>query len=262
LRFKGLARGRAAAALTPTFAPPNVGEMRTYDLQSSPRVYPGQTIRARLIAEPANTGAVAISIRIKAYGRDDKLFPFDSQATLLRPGDDCVIEWTIPDLDGQPIQQIGVKLSAPGARADGVVWLDWLGWSGTPRLKLRRPAEASAFWRNSWVNNVSFFSKNFASAFRISQDRGVGLIIHGTREWTDYRASSALTVHLGASVGLAARVQGLRRYYAILLEAGEKVGLVKLRDDDRTILAEARFPWTLEKAYRFRLKLREPKSSP
>ena len=256
LRFKGLARGRSAAALTPTFAAPNIAEMRTYDLQSTPRVYPGQTIEARVVADPANSGPVSVSLRIKVYGRDDRLFKFDGPAAELAPGQEKQLAWTIPDLDGQPIQQVGVALAAPSGRVDGVVHLDWLGWRGVPRLSLRRPKEPSAFWRQSWVNNVSFFSRNFAAAFRISQDTGTGLIIHGTREWTDYRASTVLTAHLGASAGLAARVQGLRRYYAILLETGDRLRLVKQRDDERIVLAETAFPWSLERPYRFTLEAR------
>src|SRR5208283_3883876 len=36
LRFEGLARGRSGAALTPVFSPPDVVDMRTYDMQASP----------------------------------------------------------------------------------------------------------------------------------------------------------------------------------------------------------------------------------
>jgi ADP-ribosylglycohydrolase len=256
LRFKSLARGRTAAALTPTFSPPNVDEMRTYHLLASPRVYSGQTIKAHAIADIANTSTVSASLRIKVYGRDDHLVDHNSPSVALAPGVDSVLSWTIPDLDGQPIQQIGVCLTSDGARADGIVWLDYLGWSGAPRLKLRRPKEPNAFWRQSWVNNVSSFGDNFHSTFRISQDRGSGIIIHGTREWTDYRVSSAVTVHLGASAGLAARVQGLRRYYALLLEADERVRLVKIRDDARIVLAEVPCRWTLEKAIALELEVR------
>ena len=259
LRFKSLARGRTAAALTPTFSPPNVNEMRTYHLLASPRVYSGQTIKAHAIADSANTSTVSATLRIKVYGRDDHLVDYDSQSVALAPGADGVLSWTIPDLDGQPIQQIGVCLTSDGPGADGIVWLDYLGWSGTPRLKLRRPKEPNAFWRQSWVNNVSSFGDNFHSAFRISQDRGSGIIIHGTREWTDYRVSSAVTVHLGASAGLAARVQGLRRYYALLLEEDDRVRLVKIRDDARTVLAEAPCRWTLEKAVALELEVRGTK---
>src|SRR5580704_8453924 len=256
LRFKNLARGRTAAALTPTCSPPNVSEMRTYHLLASPRVYSGQTIKARVIADVTNTSTVSAALRIKVYGRDDHLVDFDSPSMALAPGADAALSWTIPDLDGQPIQQIGVCLTSEGAGADGILWLDYLGWSGTPRLKLRRPKETNAFWRQSWVNNVSLFSDNFAPAFRISQDRGSGIIIHGTREWTDYRVSSAVTVHLGASAGLAARVQGLKRYYALLLEAHDCVRLVKIRDEARIVLAEAPCRWTLEKKVALELEVR------
>jgi ADP-ribosylglycohydrolase len=255
LRFKGLARGRSAAALTPTFSPPNVVDMRTYDLQASPRVYSGQTVKARVIADAANTSAVTIALRIKVYGRDDHLEDFDGPPFDLAPGAEGLPQWTLPDLDGQPIQQIGVSLTSHSARADGTIWLDYLSWEGPPKLKLRRPKQPSAFWRQSWVNNVSFFSKNFAAAFRISQDRGAGIIIHGTREWTDYRVSSDIAVHLGSSAGIAARVQGLRRYYALLLEAGDWLRLVKVRDDARIVLEEAPFRWSLEKPVSLALEL-------
>jgi len=247
LRFKGLARGRSAAALTPTFSPPNLADMRTYELQASPRVYPGQTVKARLIADRANTSAVTVALRIKVYGLNDRLFDLDGPSVVLAPAGDGVLSWTLPSLDGQPIQRIGVALTSPDARADGTVWLDYLRWDGAPNLILRRPKEPSEFWRKSWVNNVSLFSKNFPSAFRISQDRGRGVIVHGARDWTDYRVSSEITVHLGSSAGLAARVQGLRRYYALEVGEGGKAQLVKVRDDDCTVLAEAPCRWSLEK---------------
>ena len=123
-------------------------------------------------------------------------------------------------------------------------------------MTLRRPKDPSEFWRKAWVNNVSFFSKNFRSAFRISQDRGSGIIVCGARDWTDYRVSSDVAVHLGSSAGLAARVQGLRRYYALQLEAGNKARLVKVRDDVRTILAEAPCRWTLEEPIMLALEVR------
>jgi hypothetical protein len=256
LRFKGLARGRSAAALTPTFSPPNVADMRTYDLQASPRVYPGQTVKARLIADRANTAKVQAALRIKVYGINDRLFDFEGPLLALAPGESGILNWTLPDLDGQPIQKIGVALSSDDGRADGTVFLDYLRWDGAPLVTLRRPKDPSEFWRKSWVNNVSFFSKNFPSAFRISQDRGSGIIVCGTREWTDYRVSSEVAVHLGSNAGLAARVQGLRRYYALQLEAGNKARLIKMRDDACTVLAEAPCRWTLEKPITLALEVR------
>ena len=125
LRFKGLAKGRTGAALTPVFSPPDVVDMRTYDMQASPRVYPGQTVTARLIADRANTSTVQAALRIKVYGLNDRLFDFDGPSLALAPGDDEILTWTLPDLDGQPIQKIGVALTSGERRADGTVFLDY-----------------------------------------------------------------------------------------------------------------------------------------
>jgi hypothetical protein len=58
---------------------------------------------------------------------------------VLAPGDEGILRWTLPDLDGQPIQGIGVALTASSGGADGIVWLDFLRWDGEPNLILRRP---------------------------------------------------------------------------------------------------------------------------
>ena len=72
----------------------------------------------------------------------------------------------------------------------------------------------------AWVNGVSTFSKRFPPSFRISQDRGEGMIAHGTRQWTDYEVKSDIVIHLGNYGGVALRVQGLRRYYGVRVTRG------------------------------------------
>src|SRR5271165_3057721 len=69
-------------------------------------------------------------------------------------------------------------------------------------------------------------------------------------------APSEVAVHLGSSAGLAARVQGLRRYYALQLEAGNRACLVKVRDDACTVLAEAPCRWTFEEPITLALEVR------
>ena len=249
IRYRGLGPGQTAGALTPTFTPPEVVDMRTYELMATPLLYPGQVVTARLVADTANRGAVTAALRLKVYGLNDALEDRDSPAVTLPPGAETVLRWTIPDLDGQPIQQAGIVLASTGPRADGSVVLDWFRWDGTPDLRLRRPAEAGDFWRRAWVNAVSLFSKHFRASFRISQDRGEGMIIHGTRQWRDYRVAADLTVHLAAHAGIGVRVQGLRRYYAVLLRKAGRLSIVKVYDGTTTVLAETAFAWTAETAY-------------
>ena len=49
-----------AAVLTPTFAPPEVSRMRTYELMATPLVYPGEIVRARVVADTRNADPVSV----------------------------------------------------------------------------------------------------------------------------------------------------------------------------------------------------------
>lgn len=251
LRFEGLVPGRRLAATTPTFAPPETPAMRTYDLMACPLLYPGQAVEAAVAVTADTTAPVTIGLRLRVYGRNDESITLDGPAETVSPGGRASLAWVLPDTGGQPIQRIGLVLSTAARQAAGCVLLDFLRWEGTPTLRLRRPDEPGTFWRRAWVDAVSRFSTDTPAAFRISQSHGEGLILHGTRDWRDYTVATTLTVHLGREAGLAARVQGLRRFYVLLLSADQRVRLVKVRDDVRTVLAERPFAWSLERPYRF-----------
>ncbi len=239
------------AALTPTFTPPDVARMRTYELMATPLVYSGQEVSARIIAAESNRDDALASLRILVYGREDRLFPIDGEWIRLRPGGETVLRWRLPDTGGQPIQSVGLALRCDGGPASGSVLLDYLRWDGQPDVRLRRPDDPGDFWRRAWVNAVSDFSTSFPQAFRISQDRGEGMIIHGGRNWTDYRVQTALTVHLARFAGVGVRIQGLRRYYAALLVRPGILRLIRVRDDSVVVLAEAPFAWAFDQPYAF-----------
>jgi ADP-ribosylglycohydrolase len=245
--YGALAPGETAAVTSPTFTPHEVLEMRTYALMATPLIYPGQVVKARIVADGDNIGTVAVCLRIRAYGANDRLQDVDGDALILKPGEDRVISWRLPDLDGQPIAEIGIALTAESRRADGRVLIDYLRWDGAPELALHRPASGGDFWRTAWVDGVSSFSSLFPPSFRISQSRDEGIIIHGTRQWTDYEVSSEIVIHLGVYGGIAVRVQGLRRYYAAWVTRDGKLEIVRVRDAETTVLARTTFPLALEK---------------
>jgi ADP-ribosylglycohydrolase len=245
--YSALSPGQEATVTTPTFAPPEVVDMRTYDLMATPLVYPGQVVKARLLADADNAGAVHGCLRIRVYDENDRLRDIDGEAQALAPGGEALLEWRLPELDGQPIAEIGVVLRADGRRADGRVLLDYLRWDGAPDMTLHRPKGDCDFWRRAWVNNVSFFSKRFPPSFRISQGRGEGLIAHGTRQWTDYAVKTEIVIHLGNYGGLALRLQGLRRYYGVRITRDGRLQIVRVRDDELSVLAETAFAFTFER---------------
>lgn len=164
------------------------------------------------------------------------------------------MEWTIPDdLDSQPIQAIGIKLTAAQAQFHGKALLDRLSWTGTPNYILTKPSSSSSqrpgqFWARAWVKAVDNFLPWRGPPFTIVKNRGEGIIIQGTRDWKDYRITvSNFTVQLGNPAGIAIRVRGLNRYYALLLtENRTKVALVKALDEKRIVLASAALSWELD----------------
>jgi hypothetical protein len=78
------------------------------------------------------------------------------------------------------------------------------------------------------------------------------LLITGTREWTDYAVQATIRPHLVKNAGIAARVQGMRRFYALLLSVDGKVRLLKALDGDK-VLAETKLEWEFGSDYELRL---------
>jgi hypothetical protein len=253
LRYRGLAPGRVARAATPTFVPPEATNIGHYTLLASPTLYPGQTVRARLEADAANAAPIACRLYLRSYGADDKLERTLGPETTLAPGAAHDFSWHIPDMGGQPIAEIGVELSAP-QRADGSVYLDELTWDGQPDVVLRRPDGGGTMWRRAWVDGVDQYGHWWPEAYRLVQNRGTGLLIQGAREWTNYCVSAAVTPHLVASGGIGARVQGMRRYYGLLLKHGGTIQLVKALDGER-VLAEASYAWEFGETHTLALEV-------
>jgi ADP-ribosylglycohydrolase len=86
IRCEGLG-GAPVAATTPTFTPPDIVRMRTYELMATPTIYPGQVAAARLIADKGNTSPIEARLRLKVYGVNDALRDVDGEATILAPGE-------------------------------------------------------------------------------------------------------------------------------------------------------------------------------
>ena len=240
--FESLGSDRSVVVTSPTFAPRDVVRMRTYELMASPLVYPGQVLTASFLAAVENSGEVTVRLLIRRYGDADSLVDVGGPATTLGPGQFGELSWTLPDCASQPIAEVGLLVTAVGPDASGRILLDRMGWSGVPELVLRPPDEGGDFWRRAWVNSADNFTGK-AGRIRISRDQGEGLIIQGTRQWTDYRVDAGMTVHLGGYAGLAARVNGLRRFYAARLCRDGQFQILRVRDDERTVLAATGFPW-------------------
>lgn len=251
LRYANLATDRQCCVTTQTFAPPEIVEMHSYELMATPLIYSGQHLQARVLMPEENAGAVAVRLCYRVYDENSQLQTCYGEAQRLQPGSDVTLSMIIPDNHGQPIGEVGVSLAAVDGSVSGRVLVDFLRWDGTPTLTLTKPEGESDFWWRSWVNGVDLISRHYPSRFRISKEYGEGIVSHGTRQWSDYRVQSQITLHLGDYGGLAFRIQGMRRYYALRITREEKIQLIRVRDDSVTVLAEQRLKDVYERDITF-----------
>ena len=236
---------------TDTFPPDDAIGLGNYTLMASPTLHPGQVVTASLAGDPLNAGPVEIGLCIHIYGNEDRREQVDGPSATLASSVAEVMTWTIPDVGGAPIAAIGftVKGSA-GSR----VLVNRADWSGAPSVTLGRPTFPNTMWRTAWIDGVDQWANSGRDPFRLSQNEGSGLISQGTDDWIDYRATVFVTIPLAAEAGVAVRVGGMRRYYALLLGADGMARLVR-ECDGRTVLAEAPFAVDPERRYNLALEV-------
>lgn len=263
LHYRGLAPGRVARVSTPVFTPSRevaaYFERRGYGLHASPRLYPGQTVQARVVAGRNNSAPVRCKLYLRSYVTDDALGYTGGPEITLSAGQDAILVWTLDDVNLTPIASTGLELSGEGG-AQGTVYLDYLRWTGAPRVRFGRPAHRGLMWRRAWINGLDpqehlTVMDFYPEPYRLLQNHGRGLLIQGTREWTDYQVSARMTPHLCQTGGLGVRVQGMARYYALLVDR-ETTRLVRHLGRD-TVLAEVNTGWRFGVPYDLTLRVRD-----
>lgn len=286
IHFSKIGPGRVSRVATDTFIESReVAEYfednMVYAILACPTLYSGQVVETAVSTDPSNPTAVTVTPYICAFGPDDMLFKIRGNAAKLGPGENHTFSWQIPDTEGAPIAKVGIEVSNDTITS-GTVYLDYLTWSGAPNVTLGKirghqgKSRLGDMWRRafvygmddeSWVKLAKMFRKiskkmglddtvdfGFGETFRMVQNVGRGLLIQGARDWTDYRVSAEITPHMVEAGGLGARVQGMKRYYALLLCEGGKVRLVKALDGD-TILQEVDYKWKLRAPHQLSLQV-------
>jgi len=245
--------GRGSVS-SPTFILPSELNMEGYQLLASPTLYPGQKFSAGLTAGQKTT----VKLFIRVYNKDDKLETVYGPELRLDKKEFTEVEWVVPDTFGQPIAQIGFECEVD--RGSGVVYLDYATWDGEPDIRLTRPMgsdqpwDSPLVWRKAWVDAVDIWEPWWSEPYRLIQNHGRGLIMQGTREWQNYEVEADIKPWLIDAGGIAARVQGLMRFYALQLVGGNKIRLIKALDGD-TVLAEKDFVWETYERYILRIQV-------
>ncbi len=219
---------------SPVFAPTKAIAKRFenagYALLASPLVYPGQIITAQ-VDSTANT---SVALYLSFYGENDS--PQRVVSAARRISGRSTLTLAVPS-EAHPVFEVGLVLPDGGA-----VDVDSLTWDGVPTVTLTRPDHRGTMWRRAFVNGMDTFDSR-VEPIRVVHNAGRGLLIQGTRDWQDYRVTADITPHLAECVGLAGRVQGMRRYYALQWQRSGELQLVRMLNEVE-ILASCAYEWS------------------
>ncbi|SDU85184.1 ADP-ribosylglycohydrolase family protein [Jiangella alkaliphila] len=235
------ADGGEVVATTDTFIPPEYPVDDGYGFVASPALYPGQTVWADV--RRLGDAPVAARIAVRHYTVDDEVVTLPSPSTTLGPGGWTRLSWTVPDTGGLPVAAVGIAVTA------GAVLLDRLDWTGEPAFTLRPLSGPGTMWRRAWVDALDHVRPAGPAPFTLIQNEGTGLRLIGAQEWADYRVTATLTPGLTASFGVVARVRGLRRHYAVVVDRAGRLRLVRRLYDEAAVLAERRLDWPMERTH-------------
>jgi hypothetical protein len=227
--------------------------MPSYGLTATPALYPGDEITARVGADTANRASVRARLFVRAYQEREAVVLREGPWADLRPGEERLLRWTVPTTEDWPVTSVGVQFDGPGTSR---LHLDWLTWDGTPTMAFNLPAQSDGrhIWEKMFVGSMNLSSPSPNATFNLIQNRGRGVIHTGSRAWKDYRVSAKMKPYLAREWALAARVQGLTRYYGLFLRSGHTLALVRMAHDE-IVLAETTYPWELRAEYELSLEV-------
>jgi hypothetical protein len=246
IRFSDTNPENPTRIATATFIPPEAILMPGYGFVASPTLYPGQTLEGRIEADETNAGVVRCQPYISIYDGNDTFERRYGAAFALSPGATRAFAWRLEDTEGAPIAEAGLEICE--AENQGTLYLDYLDWNGAPEAVWRRPPGKGRMWTRAWASTMDHVGSNWPSTFHLSKSRGTGMFIQGTRDWSDYKVGATLTPQVAKSFGLAVYVQGLRRYYALIVCNDQMVRLVKVLNE-MTVLQELPFRWNFGSPY-------------
>ena len=236
---RDLFRRRNMGAAVRTYLRPAELDGNNYRGSFSPSLYPGQTVRVRVMAHPDANPELIVNLFVRDANSGRRIE--QTPGIPLVPGQWQQVEWRIPPGDGVLIDQVGVLVTAMHApHLNESVYIDDLDWDGPPEFgfdfkRERIETDASSQWtfvRGYWMLDGDAY---------IGSGVGQNESYSGDLDWADYAVSADLTPRSGEAHLLLARVQGALRGYALALLPG-RLALMR-NDGGYAEVASVPFAW-------------------
>lgn len=237
--LKKLNKKGEARVFTPTCLRAADLSANFYGASFSPKLYPGQTLRARL-----RTDGTAGVVHAALYAWDE-----NAQRKVQGPLQAVAAEdWqeltlSLPPMANASLAQAGVVVhNLADDLWNGSLLIDEFDWRGQPAF--------SDDFRNAWSEAGAIHGWTFVRGYWRLQDGayhgsgpGINETYTGDIEWRDLVCRVRLTPLVGQHHRINVRVQGALRSYALGLAPGGRLALYKNAKGYRKV-AEIPFQWT------------------
>lgn len=253
VHLQQIAPGRPARVGVQTFGEPADFDKPGYSMIMSASVYPGQTVTAGVMLDEEAQGPICVALYVEIFpqapGAAAEFRYAPSQR--LDPGSEAVLAWQLPETDGLPIIRVGVECRA-ACGTSGTLYVDHVDWAGAPSCRFSGAGLAEYHRPIGWTDGIDSAQLLVAAQgvqFRLIHNEGRGLLINGAADWTNYEFRARVAPHMAAEAGIATRVGGMQRFYALLLCHSQRARLLRCCDGEEQILAEAELPWEPDQQY-------------
>lgn len=215
-------------------------ESSGYELVQSPPIFPGQWLETKLILNEKIHGKFFVEI----VNGEEKIERIKSESLLFE--NEVTTRWRIPSNKGYPIISVGLEFEN---KAQEIIIVDYFTYYGNPNVKYETTFEMSPnyltghvapTWYKAFTTTTNESAVDHLSTFCVSSTKENGLLYIGNREWKDYSCISTLIPVRSKSSGIIFRMQGLRKYYAFILEENQ-AKIIKVLNKKTEVLVAKEF---------------------
>ncbi|QGH36241.1 hypothetical protein GI584_20315 [Gracilibacillus salitolerans] len=243
--------GHAYRAFVKTYYTPDDFNDSRYDPAFSPILYPGQTIKAKVLLPTQENEEVNVRLYVKDRNSNKRYY---SQTQLMTVNKWLSLEYKIPYMEGVCIEEAGVEfipvqeerrhLELPSL----ITYVDNMEFAGEPDYVLDFQKEQVEHWNNlhKEVSQLTYlrglWTLNEQSLIGTYHADEPSEAYTGDLNWKDYQLQLAVTPEIGDYHLMNFRVQGAMRSYAVGLGPDNSLILLK-KNLEYQELDRVTFPW-------------------
>lgn len=222
-----------------------------YGASFTPKIHPGQTLRARLYLPPEAKPWLYAGL----FAWDDNHKELhQGGSTALVPGEWTEIEFRLPALKGACLGRVGVAFRTIDEPWSGQVFLGWLDWDGAAQYSSDFGVETPAYGAISGWTYLRGYWRLEGGAYHGSGTE-TSESYSGDVRWQDYRLTARLVPLFGDAHLILGRVQGALRGYAFGLGAQNTLRLYKKVEGEYRQVASKEFEWQSGETYELQLQV-------